>query len=60
MTLRDSRAAFKLVVNGSRMLSDRPSAEMRGGEGWHNFPGACGGLPDGRVPWVILTGNLVG
>lgn len=36
--LRDSRAAFKLVVNGSRMLSDRPSAEMRGGEGWHNFP----------------------
>ncbi len=36
--LRDSHATFKLVVNGSRMLSDRPSAEQRGGEGWHNFP----------------------
>lgn len=36
--LRDSRATFKLVANGSRMLSDRPSPEMRGGEGWHNFP----------------------
>lgn len=36
--LRDSRATFKLVANGSRMLSDRPSPEQRGGEGWHNFP----------------------
>ena len=36
--LRDSRATFKLIANGSRMLSDRPSAEQRGGEGWHNFP----------------------
>lgn len=36
--LRDSRATFKLVTNGSRMLSDRPSPESRGGEGWHNFP----------------------
>lgn len=36
--LRDSRATFKLVTNGSRMLSDRPSPEQRGGEGWHNFP----------------------
>lgn len=36
--LRDSHATFKLVVNGSRMLSDRPSPETRGGEGWHNFP----------------------
>jgi alkaline phosphatase D len=36
--LRDSRATFKLVANGSRMLSDRPSPETRGGEGWHNFP----------------------
>lgn len=36
--LRDSRATFKLVVNGSRMLSDRPSPDKRGGEGWHNFP----------------------
>ena len=36
--LRDSRATFKLVVNGSRMLTDRPSPEQRGGEGWHNFP----------------------
>lgn len=36
--LRDSRASFKLITNGSRMLSDRPSAEQRGGEGWHNFP----------------------
>lgn len=38
VALRDSRATFKLVVNGSRMLSDRPSPEQRGGEGWHNFP----------------------
>jgi alkaline phosphatase D len=36
--LRNSRATFKLVANGSRMLSDRPSPEQRGGEGWHNFP----------------------
>lgn len=36
--LRDSHASFKLIVNGSRMLSDRPSPEQRGGEGWHNFP----------------------
>lgn len=36
--LRDSRATFKLIANGSRMLSDRPSPEQRGGEGWHNFP----------------------
>ncbi|MCK2089377.1 alkaline phosphatase D family protein [Thauera aromatica] len=36
--LRDSHASFKLVTNGSRMLSDRPSPELRGGEGWHNFP----------------------
>ncbi|NMG46081.1 phosphodiesterase [Aromatoleum toluvorans] len=36
--LRDSHATFKLVTNGSRMLSDRPSPESRGGEGWHNFP----------------------
>jgi len=36
--LRDSLATFKLVANGSRMLSDRPSTETRGGEGWHNFP----------------------
>lgn len=36
--LRDSRATFKLIANGSRMLSDRPSPDTRGGEGWHNFP----------------------
>ncbi|KON81693.1 alkaline phosphatase family protein [Azoarcus sp. PA01] len=36
--LRDSRATFKLIVNGSRMLTDRPSPQQRGGEGWHNFP----------------------
>ncbi|AVR88029.1 alkaline phosphatase D family protein [Thauera aromatica] len=36
--LRNSRASFKLLTNGSRMLSDRPSPEQRGGEGWHNFP----------------------
>lgn len=36
--LQDSRASFKLIANGSRMLSDRPSADKRGGEGWHNFP----------------------
>ncbi len=36
--LRDSRATFKIVTNGSRMLSDRPSPDKRGGEGWHNFP----------------------
>lgn len=36
--LRDSHASFKLVTNGSRMLSDRLSPELRGGEGWHNFP----------------------
>ncbi|HJV26935.1 MAG TPA: alkaline phosphatase D family protein [Aromatoleum sp.] len=36
--LRASRATFKLVANGSRMLSDRPSPETLGGEGWHNFP----------------------
>ncbi|MBL8447226.1 MAG: alkaline phosphatase family protein [Zoogloeaceae bacterium] len=36
--LRDSRATFKLVANGSRLLTDRPSPESNGGEGWHNFP----------------------
>lgn len=36
--LAQSRARFKLIANGSRMLSDRPSAEKRGGEGWHNYP----------------------
>lgn len=36
--LMQSRATFKLVANGSRMLSERPSAERRGGEGWHNHP----------------------
>ena len=36
--LRHSRASFKLIANGSRMLSDRPNAERRGGEGWHNHP----------------------
>ncbi len=36
--LRRSQATFKVVTNGSRMLSDRPSPEARGGEGWHNFP----------------------
>ncbi len=36
--LRKSRATFKLIANGSRMLTDRPSPENRGGEGWHNFP----------------------
>ncbi|HEY5720604.1 MAG TPA: alkaline phosphatase D family protein [Gammaproteobacteria bacterium] len=36
--LRDSGATFKLVANGSRLLSERPSADKRGGEGWHNFP----------------------
>lgn len=35
--LRRSTATFKLVVNGSRMLSDRVAVERRGGEGWHNF-----------------------
>lgn len=33
-----SRASFKLIANGSRMLSDRPSTIRRGGEGWHNHP----------------------
>lgn len=36
--LLQSRASFKLIANGSRMLSERPSATRRGGEGWHNFP----------------------
>lgn len=36
--LRASRATFKLIANGSRMLSERPSETSRGGEGWHNFP----------------------
>lgn len=36
--LAQSRASFKLIANGSRMLSDRPNAERRGGEGWHNHP----------------------
>lgn len=36
--LARSRATFKLIANGSRMLSDRPNAERRGGEGWHNHP----------------------
>ncbi len=38
VALHDSRATFKLVANGSRMLSDRPSPDIRGGEDWHNFP----------------------
>lgn len=34
-----SRATFKLIANGSRMLSERPPASTRrGGEGWHNHP----------------------
>ena len=36
--LLQSRARFKLIANGSRMLSERPSAAKRGGEGWHNHP----------------------
>ncbi len=36
--LRRSTATFKLIANGSRMLTDRPSPDRRGGEGWHNFP----------------------
>ncbi len=36
--LETSKATFKLIANGSRMLSDRPTPEKRGGEGWHNFP----------------------
>lgn len=34
--LRQSRATFKLIANGSRMLSERPGGGRRGGEGWHN------------------------
>ena len=36
--LKGSSATFKLIVNGSRMLSDRISDDRSGGEGWHNFP----------------------
>jgi len=36
--LKGSAARFKLIANGSRMLSERPSETSRGGEGWHNFP----------------------
>jgi len=36
--LRRSTASFKIVANGSRMLTERPSPTSRGGEGWHNFP----------------------
>ena len=36
--LRRSTANFKLIVNGSRVLSEKPSPTNRGGEGWHNFP----------------------
>ncbi len=34
--LRQSHATFKLIANGSRMLSERPGGGRRGGEGWHN------------------------
>lgn len=36
--LKASQATFKLIANGSRMLSEPPSETSRGGEGWHNFP----------------------
>jgi alkaline phosphatase D len=36
--VKASRATFKLIAAGSRMLSDRPASSGRGGEGWHNFP----------------------
>lgn len=57
--LRDSRATFKLIANGSRMLSDRPSPEQRGGEGWHNFPAERQGFLDWlaaeRIDGVFLV-----
>lgn len=36
--LRRSTANFKLIANGSRLLTEKPSPTERGGEGWHNFP----------------------
>jgi alkaline phosphatase D len=36
--LRRSTANFKLIANGSRLLTEKPSPTDRGGEGWHNFP----------------------
>jgi len=37
-SLLESQATFRLIVNGSRMLTDKISETRRGGEGWHNFP----------------------
>lgn len=58
-----SRASFKLIANGSRMLSDRPSPERRGGEGWHNHPGERRGFLDWlaarRIDGVVfLSGDI--
>ena len=61
--LLQSRATFKLIANGSRMLSERPSAAKRGGEGWHNHPeerrGLLEWLAEKRIDGVIfLSGDI--
>lgn len=61
--LLGSRASFKLIAGGSRMLSERPSAERRGGEGWHNFPEERRGFLDWlaakRIDGVVfLSGDI--
>ena len=58
-----STANFKLIVNGSRMLSEKPSPTERGGEGWHNFPeeraGFLNWLRSQRIDGVFfLSGDI--
>ena len=57
--LAQSRATFKLIAGGSRWLTDRPTAERRGGEGWHNFPAErrafVDWLGENRIDGVIFV-----
>ncbi|MGF1547519.1 MAG: alkaline phosphatase D family protein [Thiotrichales bacterium] len=61
--LAESRATFKLIVGGSRLLAEPISAQRRGGEGWHNFPhereAFLRWLREARIDGVVMVSGDV-